>query len=65
MFFYIFVAKYRHIMIGRKVEQELLQEAIENDKPIISVLITTYGLERNEYSNKFQKVVTMDELFGS
>ena len=34
-----------------------------NTKPIISVLVTTYGLERNEYSNKFQRVVTMDDLF--
>ena len=35
----------------------------ENNKPIISVLVTTYGIERNEYSNKFQKVVTLDDLF--
>ena len=39
-------------------------EFTENSKPIISVLVTTYGLERNEYSNKFQKVVTMDDLFS-
>ena len=38
-------------------------EFTENCKPIISVLVTTYGLERNEYSSKFQKVVTMDDLF--
>ena len=101
-------------MIGRKVEQELLQEAIDKDRaqfivvygrrrvgktfllneffqnsyafkhtavsPLneklkpkrnlmkiqlkeFSVLVTTYGLERNEHSNKFQKVVTMDDLF--
>ena len=35
-----------------------------NSKPVISVLVTTYGLERNEYSSKFQKVVTMDDLFS-
>ena len=34
-----------------------------NSKPVISVLVTTYGIERNEYSNRFQKVVTMEELF--
>ena len=28
-----------------------------------SVLVTTYGLEKNEYSSKFQKVLTMDDLF--
>lgn len=57
--------------VGRDYAEKLqnrirrTMEFTENDKPIISVLITTYGLERNEYSNKFQKVVTMDELFGS
>ena len=35
----------------------------DNSKPVITVLVTTYGLERNEYSGKFQKVVTMDDLF--
>ena len=39
-------------------------EQTDNAKPVISVLVTTYGLERNEYSGKFQKVVTMEELFG-
>ena len=34
-----------------------------NSKPVISVLVTTYGIERNEYSNRFQKVVTMEESF--
>lgn len=32
-------------------------------KPIISVLITTYGLQRNEYAGKFQKVITLEDLF--
>ena len=34
-----------------------------NSKPVISVLVTTYGIERNDYSNRFQKVMTMEELF--
>ena len=38
-------------------------EITKHKKPIISVLITTYGLQRNEYAGKFQKVVTMDDLF--
>jgi len=84
-------------MIGRKLEQELLQEAVEKDRaqfvavygrrrvgktflvneffqnkyafkhtavsPVISVLVTTYGVERNEYSGRFQRVVTLEELF--
>jgi hypothetical protein len=32
-------------------------------KPVISVLITTYGLMRNDYAGKFQKVITMEDLF--
>lgn len=35
-----------------------------NRRSVISVLITTYGLKRNSYSDRFQKVITMDELFG-
>ena len=38
-------------------------ELTENSKPIISVLITTYGLLRNDYSGKFQKVITLEDLF--
>ena len=46
--------------------QERIRRTMEftgNAKPVISVLITTYGIERNEYSGKFQKVVTMEDLF--
>ena len=46
--------------------QNRIQRTMEytgNAKPVISVLVTTYGLERNEYSGKFQKVVTMEDLF--
>ena len=60
-------------MIGRKYERDYAEklqgriqrtmEFTENSKPVISVLVTTYGIERNEYSNRFQKVVTMEELF--
>ena len=38
-------------------------EQTHNTKPVISVLVTTYGLERNEYSGLFQKVVTLENLF--
>ena len=55
--------------VGRDYSEKLqdrirrTMEYTENKKPVISVLITTYGLERNNYSNRFQKVVTMDDLF--
>ena len=38
-------------------------EITKHKSPVISVLITTYGLHRNEYSGKFQKVITMEDLF--
>lgn len=38
-------------------------EITRNEKPVISVLITSYGLTRNEYAGKFQKVITMEDLF--
>ena len=47
--------------------QERIRRTMEytgNTKPVISVLVTTYGVERNEYSGRFQKVVTLEELFG-
>ena len=47
--------------------QERIRRTMEytgNSKPVISVLVTTYGIERNEYSGRFQKVVTLEELFG-
>jgi hypothetical protein len=47
--------------------QERISRTMEqtyNAKPVISVLVTTYGLEKNEYSGKFQNVVTMEELYG-
>ena len=47
--------------------QERIRRTMEftgNSKPVISVLVTTYGVERNEYSGRFQKVVTLEDLFG-
>ena len=38
-------------------------EIARGSKPVISVLITTYGLQRNDYSGKFQKVITLEDLF--
>ncbi len=46
--------------------QERIRRTMEytgGKKPVISVLITTYGVEKNEYTGRFQKVVTMEDLF--
>ncbi len=40
-----------------------VQEIIGNKKTVMSVLVTTYGLKRNEYASRFDKVVTMEDLF--
>lgn len=42
---------------------ERLQEAISKRKSVMSILVTTYGLARNEYSSGFQKTITMEDLF--
>lgn len=42
---------------------ERTAELFGNKRSVVSVLITTYGLKKNEYSSRFQKVVTMEDLF--
>ena len=55
--------------VGRDYAEKLQErirrtmEFTDNEKPVISVLVTTYGIERNDYAGKFQKVVTMQDLF--
>ena len=44
--------------------QELLSEEISKATAIHSTLITTFGLEYNEYSSVFDQVITLDELFS-
>ena len=48
-----------------KIQQRISRtmELAAEPKPVISVLITTYGLQRNEYAGKFQKVITLEDLF--
>lgn len=48
--------------IERKVS--VLREATGTDKNVIVTLVTTKGLEQNEYSGCVQRVVTLEELFG-
>ena len=42
---------------------EALLSATKNRKNIQPTLVTTYGLKTNMYSNRIQRVVTMDALF--
>ena len=42
---------------------ERVQEIVGDKKTVMSVLVTTYGLKRNEYAARFDKIVTMEDLF--
>lgn len=44
--------------------QEMLMEEVSPKVSIRSTLITTYGLEHNEYSGIFTNVVLLDDLFA-
>ena len=48
--------------IERKVST--LLEATGTDKSVIVTMITTKGIEKNEYSSCIQKELTLDDLFG-
>ena len=51
---------YHKIMTNR---QAVLEETIPKGMVVHSTLITTYGLEYNEYSNDFDSVITLEDLF--
>lgn len=40
-----------------------VQEIIGDKKTVMSVLVTTFGLKRNEYASRFDKTVLMEDLF--
>ncbi len=40
-----------------------VQEIVGDKKTVMSVLVTTYGLKRNEYASRFDKTITMEDLF--
>ena len=40
-----------------------LREFIPKKSSIHNTLITTYGIDKNEYSSIFQNVITLDDLF--
>lgn len=48
-------------IIDERIEKT--SENIGGKGNIISVLITTYGIKHNEYSGRFPKVITMEDLF--
>ena len=50
---------------ARKIEDriEKVREFSHRKGNIISVLITTYGIKNNEFSGRFPKVITMEDLF--
>ena len=51
---------YNTVLLNR---MERVQEIIGGNKTVMSVLVTTYGLKRNEYASRFDKVITMEDLF--
>jgi len=41
----------------------LVKELVGKKKTIQNIIITTFGLKRNEYSSSFAKVITLEDLF--
>lgn len=44
--------------------QDMILERVSPRVAVHSTLITTFGLKRNEYSNAFNNVITLDDLFA-
>ena len=55
-----FIAVYRELLR----RQEILLEKVSPKMSVYQTLITTYGLNRNEYSSVFTQTVSMDDLFS-
>ena len=56
-------AAYRSIKLRdekNKLSHERQKSCFMADHPVI---VTTYGLAKNEYSSRIQRVITMDDLF--
>ena len=47
-----------------KKRENNLYKLVSNKSIIQHVLITTYGLEENDYSYIFDNVITIDDLFN-
>ena len=54
-------SSYHRTLVGR---YNRLEEMIPKRHTVGPVLVTTFGLDYNEYSGFFQNVVTMEDLFG-
>ena len=57
---YVVNSSYSRVIMNR---MEKTSQLLKGKKGGRSVLITTYGLKRNEYSSRFQKVITLEDLF--
>lgn len=55
------VSREYHFTLVRR--RNLLMEKIPKKATVHNILITTYGLERNEYFSYFIQTVTLDDLF--
>ena len=44
--------------------QDMILERVSPRIAVHSTLITTFGLKKNEYSNAFNNVITLDDLFS-
>lgn len=44
--------------------QDMILKKVSSRIAVHSTLITTFGLKRNEYSNAFNNVITLDDLFA-
>ena len=40
-----------------------VQDIIGRKKSVMSVLVTTFGLRRNEHATRFDRVITLEDLF--
>ena len=49
--------------LRRKIQS--FQQELKTRKAVHLVMVTTYGLKRNEYFNMVQNEVTMEDLFGA
>lgn len=46
-------------------KQNVLQEKLLKRQSVHNILITTYGITDNQYKYRFDKVITLDDLFNS
>ena len=44
--------------------QDMILKRVSPRIAVHSTLVTTFGLKRNEYSNAFNNVITLDDLFS-